>query len=210
VRIHHSQYPVGFPNEAQAAVEGEKIRARKVFDQAKKELPETRYGSMQQVTKLLKQFIMSVFSVFASEACKLGRNGVWHVVDLHAECERFLGNFTDEAHASRGFDTNDHEIARNAINQRELMKYPEWEKYEDDRLEVANMQAAGKKSDEGTRQGYRREVMEWLRRTELENVEQAANKLGVSKSTLKSIMSSRGKIRYSADTLERILKIVRK
>jgi transcriptional regulator with XRE-family HTH domain len=56
------------------------------------------------------------------------------------------------------------------------------------------------------RRGYRNEVQAWMRRKEIGNVEQAARRLGLSKSALKSIMSERGKPRYSEDTLARILK----
>ena len=56
------------------------------------------------------------------------------------------------------------------------------------------------------RRGYRKEVRSWIERESLGNVERAARRLGLSKSALKSIMSSKGKPRYSKETLERVLK----
>lgn len=45
-----------------------------------------------------------------------------------------------------------------------------------------------------------------MKREDLEKVEYAARRLRLSKSALKSIMSSKGKLRYSQETLERVLK----
>lgn len=59
-----------------------------------------------------------------------------------------------------------------------------------------------------TRKGYRAEIYEWMRRKNLETIEQASRKLNVSDSTLKSIMSSKGKARYSQKTLQAILDVI--
>lgn len=45
-----------------------------------------------------------------------------------------------------------------------------------------------------------------MARKQIQNVEQAARRLAVSKSTLKSIMSSEGQARNGKETLDRILK----
>jgi len=57
-----------------------------------------------------------------------------------------------------------------------------------------------------TRKGYRSEIREWMQQKRITSVEKAAKRLAVSDSTLKSIMSDKGTIRYSAETLARILK----
>ena len=80
----YNPYPDDFPNTAQGSVESEKGRAGQVFDKAKEQIPASTWGSIPQVEKLLKQLILSVFAVFAHEACKLGRTGVWTVVRVHA------------------------------------------------------------------------------------------------------------------------------
>ena len=55
------------------------------------------------------------------------------------------------------------------------------------------------------RKGYRKEVRAWMRRKRISTIERASIKLGVSTSTLKSIMSDKGKPRYGNDTLESVL-----
>ncbi len=58
------------------------------------------------------------------------------------------------------------------------------------------------------KQGYRAEVRQWMAREEVKTVAAAARRLGICQSTLKSIMSARGKRRYSEETLHRVLAIV--
>jgi lambda repressor-like predicted transcriptional regulator len=53
--------------------------------------------------------------------------------------------------------------------------------------------------------GCRAEIQAWMKRKGIENLDNAARRLGLSKSALKSIMSDRGKPRYGAETLKRVL-----
>ena len=55
------------------------------------------------------------------------------------------------------------------------------------------------------RKGYRTEVRRWMKAQGLESVPQAARKLAVSDGVLKSIMSDKGRPRYSAETLANVL-----
>jgi hypothetical protein len=57
----------------------------------------------------------------------------------------------------------------------------------------------------GTKRGYRAEIKAWMKRKGISKNAEAAKHLGLSESALKSIMSSRGKRRYSADRLRRVL-----
>ena len=43
---------------------------------------------------------------------------------------------------------------------------------------------------------------------QIETIGDAAKKLGVSETTLKSIMSDVGEVRYGKDTLERVLRMI--
>jgi DNA-binding XRE family transcriptional regulator len=135
-----TQYPHDFPKEAQANVEAEKIRAGEAFDKAKEQLPASKWGAIPEVEKLLKQLILSVFAVFAHEACELGRRGVWPVVHLHSECREFLRHFTLEAYTDKGYDTNGNSVPRR-LTDTELKESPEWKKSAE-RLEVAELQSA--------------------------------------------------------------------
>jgi len=57
-----------------------------------------------------------------------------------------------------------------------------------------------------SRKGYRAEVRAWMKHEGIRSVEKAAKRLAVSGSTLKSIMSNKGDVRYSHATLTAILK----
>jgi hypothetical protein len=106
VRSEYTSYPYDFPNDAQASVECAKLRAGEVFDKAKEKIPASRWGSLRDVEGLLKQYILSVFAVFAHEVCQLGGRGAWTVVRVHSECLDFLRLFSIEAHSDKGYDTN--------------------------------------------------------------------------------------------------------
>ena len=56
-----------------------------------------------------------------------------------------------------------------------------------------------------TRRGYRKEIQGWMERSGLESQQQAARRLGVSIDVLKSIMSNKGRARYSTETLADVL-----
>jgi hypothetical protein len=57
-----------------------------------------------------------------------------------------------------------------------------------------------------SRQGYRREVDQWKNKMGIRTIAEAARKLVVGVDTLKSIRSSRGKLRCSEKTLKAVLK----
>ena len=58
------------------------------------------------------------------------------------------------------------------------------------------------------RKGYRAEIKAWMVAEGLDGIPAAAKRLGVSETTLKSIMSTKGERRYGEDTLERVLKTI--
>jgi hypothetical protein len=58
------------------------------------------------------------------------------------------------------------------------------------------------------RRGYRTEVMTWMKAEEIDTIPEAAKRLAISETTLKSIMSNKGEVRYGKDTLDRVLKII--
>jgi hypothetical protein len=62
------------------------------------------------------------------------------------------------------------------------------------------------REEEPVGRGYRDHIRRWMKDSGILTVEEAARALGVSKSTLKSIMSERGEVRYSAQTLDGVLK----
>jgi len=56
-----------------------------------------------------------------------------------------------------------------------------------------------------TRRGYRQEIQQWMKAQQIPTVAQAAKRLGISKSALKSIMSDKGSVRYGDDRLNLVL-----
>jgi hypothetical protein len=88
----------------------------------------------------------------------------------------------------------------------------DWEARLQEVAEVQEVEAANAEAkvvtEPGRKRGYRVEVRQWMARENVRTVAEAAKRLGISESTLKSIMSARGKRRYSEETLNRILGIV--
>jgi len=62
--------------------------------------------------------------------------------------------------------------------------------------------------DKPSRRGYRSEVRAWMERRGVSSVKAAAKRLGVSDSVLKSIMSTKGKVKYSPETLDNVLRTI--
>jgi hypothetical protein len=98
---------------------------------------------------------------------------------------------------------------------RQFEESSEWLLSQDILLRVAEAQEAGAVNADAEvltrltrRRGYRAEVRRWMARKDLKTVAEAAKWLGVSGSTLKSIMTDRGETRYSQETLDRVLGIV--
>jgi hypothetical protein len=71
----------------------------------------------------------------------------------------------------------------------------------------AAIQEDATKKTKPPKRGYRAEIEVWMKRSpETSSQKQAARKLSVSIDVLKSIMSERGRPRYSQETLQRVLK----
>jgi hypothetical protein len=60
------------------------------------------------------------------------------------------------------------------------------------------------------RKGYRPEVREWMQHKQIGTIEKAAKRLAVSTSTLKSIMSNKGAIRYGRERLQNVLQQIQR
>ncbi len=77
------------------------------------------------------------------------------------------------------------------------------------RVAPPQSQPPGDGSIVAPRRGYRPAVNAWMKRLGIENIPQAAKRLGVSESTLKSIMSEKGQVRYGKDTLASVLEKIK-
>lgn len=207
------RYPKDFPPESRAAVAAEKLRAAKDFDNARKN-PQGMERGFDEAGEV-RRYILRQFIVFVSEACKLGHKGIWHVDYIEKTALEFLRLSTIDAVSSKGhFDrwiSNwGGEIEPDV--RRQFEKSAEWEQYEEALLQVAERQEApgSNSADAGAlaKRGYRGEVRRWMARESVSTVDEAAKRLAISLSALKSIMSDRGKRRYSEETLTRVLEII--
>lgn len=89
-----------------------------------------------------------------------------------------------------------------SVTLRALGIPPQEEKHEATEAQASVNDLAG----QGKRKSYRTEVQQWMQQKNLETLEQASRRLGISHSTLKSIMSDKGKPRFGQATLERVLR----
>ena len=144
------RYPSDFPAESRAAVAAEKLRAGRDFDVARKNSRWTQYGASPELQAELRRYILRPFTVFVSEACKLGRKGIWHVDRIRKEAFQFLRLSTIDATYSKGYDKADRRFGQDWISnwggsiQPEVMRLfeqsGEWQQFQDALLEVAECQ----------------------------------------------------------------------
>jgi hypothetical protein len=144
------EYPREFSTEAEAKVEGARIRAEKQFDGLKNGLDLMGHGSPSDVEGLLRKYILAVLAAFAHEACELGRQGTWKVTRIDAEVDEFLRRITLRAYSERGYDTNGRRLSE-AIShisggiredlRKQFRQSLEWSRYQDELLEITEVQA---------------------------------------------------------------------
>lgn len=133
-----SLYPREFPDAARDAVEAERIKAGLAFDRER--ATRTRsYGSLSaEIEPLFFKYVLRVFLVFATEACKLG----WTIDKVRTACDTFLRRFTLEV----GYEwAPSLEIRFTNINgtfltqrvDRKLRRSSQWKKFEELLLRTA-------------------------------------------------------------------------
>lgn len=197
------------------------LRSLQVHDEAFKEIEYADYmGAEEDAENIMWDCIMSTLAVFCEECCKLGDKNIWSAARVDSEAKQFITQLVSKVWFERGFGPYDKRLdlpfqsdpgsGRNFVRQEELRRIyrrPEWKAYERRRLAVAEVQAKASEASERSRpkRGYRSEVKAWMRHNSIQNQKIAAKRLGVGVDTLKSIMSSVGETRYSAETLDMVL-----
>ena len=209
------EYPKDFPPESRAAVTAEKIRAGKDFD-----LVRDRLSRDSEIEEHIRKYVLRQFLVFVQEASKLGNRGIWQVGRVESTALEFLRHATIDAVYDKGRGLGERWISNSTGSLtseicRQFEKNSEWQQFQDMLLQVAEgqaLRAASAKAQAPTepesRRGYRAEVRLWMARQKMGKLDQAARDLGISVSALKSIMSARGKRRYSEETIQRILGMI--
>ena len=204
-------YPEDFSKEARARIVNAKVKGQRAFREA-----ESRGMPVPLASAV--RYVMAMFHAFLKEACPFGRSGAWGVDHLEEMAQKWIYStilFAESDMGAQG-DNFRRMLTESGMGVRSqilaLFKWePEWKFYEDQLIEISDMQASGSE-EVGTTiriRGYRSEVRAWMSRSGITSVKQAARRLTVSASTLKSIMTDRGEIRHSRSTLEEVLKKMR-
>jgi hypothetical protein len=196
-------------------VAAEKLRAGKDYDRVPDYPP--RGVDIEQE---LRKYILRQFLVFVREAIKLGKRGIWHVDRVENFALEFLRLATIDAVYDKGRGFGKSWISHwngslTSVISRQFEKSSEWQQYQDVLLQVAEGQEAGTANADAEalaepkrKRSYRAEVDEWMVRENVGTVAEAAKRLVLDLSALKSIRSSRGKLRYGEETLNRVLKTI--
>jgi len=141
-------FPPGFPIESRAAVEVERQKAHKQFEQRRARVPWSRWGSSADEENL-RRYILRVFVAFTEGARKLGLDGIWNVEQVREHAEEFLRRFTIEAYFSDGHDKAGGKLPEMTSNwggilprvMQEYRKSAEWSRYQRNLLAVAKAQS---------------------------------------------------------------------
>lgn len=202
------EYPKDFPPESRAAVAAEKLRSGKDFDLVR-DHPSRGADTEEQIRK----YVLRQFLVFVQEASKLGKRGIWQVDRVENAALEFLRRATIDAVYDKGRGSGKGWISHltGSLTSeicRQFEKSPEWQQYQDILLQVAEGQMLRKAeafTEPKQRQSYRAEVDAWMAREHLGTLNAAAGRLRIDVSALKSIRSSKGRLRCGQETLERVL-----
>ena len=140
-------FPKDFSAQAKARVVAAEINAKRRVS----EPGSFSYSGISGITDdprtwLVFRYIMEVFSVFAHEACELGRkvNG-WTADVIDKESRDFLRSIASMARAT--FDPSEHPVPDTLSNfgfirpeiQRVFESFPEWRRYQDELLQVTRL-----------------------------------------------------------------------
>jgi hypothetical protein len=195
-------YPKEFPPESRAAVLAAKIRAARDFDRTHLEL-----GNDKE--EQLRKYILRQLLVFVQEASKL--NKIWPVDKIEKAALEFLRRATIDAVYEKGLGSGRLWISRTSGSLtseicRQFEKSSEWQQFEDMLLRLAEGEEPRKVTE--PRRGYRAEVKAWMKREQVDTLREASQRLNMDVSALKSIMASKGKLRYGPEALNRVLKTI--
>ena len=141
--------PFRLPAGVSRSSGGGETPSRKRFDEAREHAPYRAYGRTAHLEAELRKYILRQFAVFASEACKLGCQGVWSVERVEEAALEFLRLCTIEARSSKGFDRLGRAFGRDWIGNwgdiqstvmREFERSDEWRQFQEELLHVAERQ----------------------------------------------------------------------
>ena len=141
-------FPNDFSQQAKAKVVLAEIKARAFVEKGSIAFSHVPGIIEHAETALVFQYIATVFAAFAHECCELGRSGLWDTVRVDREARSGLRSIalgvcetfdSQEYHLPEMFSSRDGALAPKI--QRVLEATPEWAKYRDELLEVAETQS---------------------------------------------------------------------
>jgi len=97
-------FPREFPDQSRIRVELEETLASQEFDRLRKDLPWSSYGPGPELEKLVREYVLRIWSTFVEEACELGRQRIWDLGRVKTESLEFLSQLTSKAYLEKGFD----------------------------------------------------------------------------------------------------------
>jgi hypothetical protein len=180
------EFPEDFPEHSQAKVIAEELRAKRFLIDAKREPYHLNYARTN--------YIMTVFLVFAKEACDLGHARLWPVLKVQSESLTFLERFARSTERERrhlGIDLPSMvDGSLNALVEGAWVGFkaaPQWKEFQDDLLKVAELQgSSGARAQGETPQSPSKSIGQRLDEAALlqgiSHEEQAA-RIGISRTT---------------------------
>ena len=199
------EYPDGFPDHMQARVDAAIHEAELLIIDKFRDHPDLWQGAVFMSAK-------TVFYAFAEQVCELGSSHIWSGQRMRVEIENYLASVAMHYHDR--FVPTDTQIRDKCENQPRIVQsikdLPEWRDLQERMKQIAEShgEAISPKPAVAlnTRRAYRPEVHAWMKAKGIQTISAAAERIKVSQSVLKSIMSSRGKRKYSDETLAEVLR----
>jgi hypothetical protein len=139
----HLEYPRGFPQDRQFLVEVEKIRADRDFESTEQSVGRRDQAlSFTELEQRALRWVCRVLGAFAYQACELGKNGSWTLLQIGPAVEEFRLQLIRKVNfrmtdgrlrcVDRVFGTEILPEVRHSIEDS-----VEWRRYRDELLEVA-------------------------------------------------------------------------
>jgi hypothetical protein len=162
-------FPSGFPDRAQSAVLAEQIRAMARMENELAYLLLNPGPKTELLGKLGRGYLMEILAVFAKEACGLGRAGTWKARQIDLAVTDFMRQLaidfrSEYSHIGMppmldNWGTIDPGVLR------EIKLSDKWKAYQNDLLEVAELQSAPPTSSaesDATGKSYSRKMLDDL------------------------------------------------
>jgi hypothetical protein len=155
-----------------------------------------------------------VFFAFARQVCKAVEEnpptGKWTGERSRRALTEYLASLAEYVYNQKRTESY---VAEELYNLRRVSKVaiektPQWGELQAELKRIAEQHhaaAIGKAKQQSRLRGYRDPIRAWMADHQIPSVKIAAKRLGVSESVLKSMMTSKGKIRHSEESLRTVL-----